>query len=288
MANKKKQQQQQLSGEDQHNKLKLPPKAHLSGEVKIVKHGATKYKTRPLFARLHGEASDKVTRFITQQNDVPDNTNKYRLAEAGPSQAKPTSCPQLGCAQFSASPQPSYAPSLSKPTPGYAQFSTKMNRVKQTREIRCEDDPADTFTRPSTAGSMLGAAAGKTKRGGSATSRRKDSCRKNESWLKNGWNIGGGDNNLVPTGFMTLEDVLDHRAAAIVPMLSLPGGPMMVDGHERRNDFDKQPPSDLASQWGSSVLYNRTLAELGGPGRTKLLRSVFDQHLTETSLEDWP
>lgn len=276
---------------------KAPPGLKYGGEVKVKKTIATVYKSRGIFERLHGEASDKKTRMVMQtQDEASAASGAFRLAGT---EEKPAVVDKA----FSAA--------------GGQLAGTRAKRVNNLRSEEVSPSISKPMHRRPSSAATLGSIAAKAQRGSSATTKRKPGVA--AGWLTGGWQPGipgphlgphpvAQLDDLVPSGTMTLEGVMQQRApgeagrisaglqrapigqleAAGVPGCRVPDF-QPWDGIATRKELDRLPATGPGvSQWGSSVLQNRTAAELAGPARVPLLRAAFDQHLRETGAEDYP
>jgi len=267
---------------------KAPPSLKYGGEVKVKKTIATVYKSRGIFERLHGEASEKKTRMVMQtQDEASAASGAFRLADT---EEKPAVVDKA----FSAA--------------GGQLAGTRAKRVNNLRSEEVSPSISKPMHRRPSSAATLGSIAAKAQRGSSATNKRKPGVA--AGWLTGGWQPGivAQLDDLVPSGTMTLEGVMQQRApgeagrvsaglqrapigqleAAGVPGCRVPDW-QPWDGITTRKELDRLPATGPGvSQWGSSVLQNRTAAEPAGPARVPLLRAAFDQHLRETGAEDYP
>lgn len=170
-----------------------------SGEVEILKAAVVKHRTSTLFERLHGDASQRAARFVAQQPVAEDIPGQFQLNRSSSWMEKQTAAPP---------------PQLAAACALMSRSKAKSSRQLRDEEASSKEESLSKCRRPTSAANLTAISKPK-KRGSSATAERSAAA---ANWLKAGWGKDPAGqaarlDNLVPSGPMTLESVLQQRAA---------------------------------------------------------------------------
>lgn len=235
----------------------------LGGVVKITKGEAKSYQTRRIYEKLHEDASHRFTRFVTRRHleaveREADSSHSRNSEVTNPtsSSTNPASSSRLASSQLSAA---SY------------HLEALRGKARQNQEVP-DGAVYASYVAPSSFTSMSMSNLARPSSAAASLQMKRSSS---TSALLHGADAERKDKHLTKrvsslSNKRSLTEGGKHGNADVLQTQSL-------------TKTLAPARSETGTQWGASVLHTRIPAEMAGPARMPLLRSVIQQHLRETA-----